>query len=365
MSVDVQDSAFDIRAVDPKTAVIDVDVHEQFQSVKDLLPYLDPHWQRYIVQYNWSGMPKESPYGVPAPGGNTRLDWKPDGGVVRASTVELMREQLLEGEGVSLAILNGMFHLSSLSGWFEFAAALASAYNDWQIEHWLEREPRLRGSVHVTANDPAGAAREIDRVAAHPQIVQVFLPTVTDRQYGDPFYRPIFEAAARNDLVVTLHHGSETRTALGYPRYFIEWHSAIPHANMCQLTSLVFNGLFDALPELKVVVLETGGTWIPHYMWRLDQQYRGLRLEVPWVKRLPSEHIRDNVRVATQPFDELSKTHFEQLIDMMGSDEMLMVSTDYPHFDADSPTKNLPAGLSDDLLQKIRFRNALATYPRL
>jgi uncharacterized protein len=365
MSVDLQQPSFNIRDADPSTAIIDVDVHEQFQSVKELLPYLDEHWRRYIVQYGWSGMPKESPYGVPSTGGNTRLDWRPEGEQVRASTVDLMRTQLLEGEGISLAILNGLFHVSSLSGWYEFAAALAAAYNDWQVEHWLEKEPRLRGSVHVVAHDPVVAAREIDRVAGHPQIVQVFLPTVTDRQYGDPFYRPIFEAAARNDLVVTLHHGSETRTVLGYPRYFVEWHSAIPHANQAQLTSLIFNGLFDALPDLKVVVLETGVTWVPHTMWRLDQQYRGLRLEVPWVKRLPSEHIRDNVRVATQPFDEISKTHFEQLVDMMGSDELLMISTDYPHFDADSPTRGLPAGLSDELVQKIRYHNALATYPRL
>jgi hypothetical protein len=46
---------------------------------------------------------------------------------------------------------------------------------------------------------------------------------------------------------------------------------------------------------------------------------------------------------------------------MMGSDEMLMVSTDYPHFDADSPTKNLPAGLSEDLLQKIRWARGSRT----
>src|SRR4051812_36776100 len=103
MSVDLADTPFDIRAADPATAVIDVDVHEQFQSIRDLLPYLDEHWQRYVLDYGWSGMPKESPYGVPATGGNTRLDWRPGSGQTRASTVDLLRTQLLEGEGISLA----------------------------------------------------------------------------------------------------------------------------------------------------------------------------------------------------------------------------------------------------------------------
>ena len=82
MSTELEHRPFDIRDADPKSAVIDVDVHEQFQSLNDLLPYLDDHWRRYIVQYGWRGVPKESPYGVPSTGGNTRLDWRPDGGVV-------------------------------------------------------------------------------------------------------------------------------------------------------------------------------------------------------------------------------------------------------------------------------------------
>ena len=91
--------------------------------------------------------------------------------------------------------------LLGAQGWYEQAAAMASAYNDWQIEHWLDQEPRLRGSVHVVAHDPSRRRARSTVSAGHPQIVQVFLPVVTDRQYGDPMYHPIYEAAVRNDLV--------------------------------------------------------------------------------------------------------------------------------------------------------------------
>jgi predicted TIM-barrel fold metal-dependent hydrolase len=97
-------------------------------------------------------------------------------------------------------------------------------------------------------------------------------------------------------------------------------------------------------------------------MWRFDQQYLEFRSEVPWLKRKPADYIRDNFRFATQPVDQLSTQHFLQLVDMMGSDRLLMYSSDYPHFDFDSPVRVLPAGVPDDLRERILWRNAAETY---
>ncbi|WCB93352.1 hypothetical protein DSM104299_02065 [Baekduia alba] len=341
------------------TRVVDVDVHEGYTSVRDLVPYLPDKWKKFITEYRWNGPPNPLPYGVPSPGGGTRMDWVPPEGTPMGSDIDALRRQLFDGEGVSVAILNGDFRISTLQGWYEFAVAAASAYNDWQIAHWLEPEPRLRGSIHVVAHDPASAAREIDRLGGHPQIAQVFLPAVNDREYGDPRYRPIFEAAVRNNLPVTLHHSGFTRTAIGYPRYFMEWHvAAIPQTMMCQMASLICNGVFDALPTLKVVMLETGITWIPHFMWRMDLHYRELRSEIPWVKRLPSEILRESLAVGTQPIEDLTKAEFMQLLDQMGTDRMLMFATDYPHWDADSPTRGLPPGVPDEIRHNILSGNA-------
>ena len=348
--------------------LVDTDVHETLASHELLLPYLQPYWQRvmtqYQTQYLGSTTPSNFPYTPPTPGAG-RLDWVP-ADVPMASTVELLRRHLFDGEGVTTAILNGFFYPSSMVGNFELAAALAAAYNDWQVEHWLERDPRLCGSVHVVAADPQEAAREIDRVAAHPQIVQVFLPTVVDRQYGDPYYRPILQAAVRNGLAVALHHNQTTETVLGFPRYYFEWHTvAAPHAAQNQLLSLVANGVFDELPELRVVLLETGVAWLPWFMWRIDQQYREIRVDIPWVKRLPSEHLRDCVRIATQPMGDVKPAEFLRLIEMVDSERMYVFSTDYPHYDADSAEHVLPATLPAELRERIRYRNALETFPRL
>ena len=337
-------------------------------SVKDLLPYLEPVWQRWLGSFAgpWFGTNMVNngwPYTVPGPG--SRVDWLEDGEPLPGTDLELMRRHLFEGEGVTIAILNGLCHFSALRGNYEYAAALAAAYNDWQIDTWLEKEPRLRGSINVVAHDPQ-VAREIDRLAGHPQIVQVFLPTVTDRQYGDPFYWPIFEAALRHDLPVAFHHANHTQTVLGYPRTFIEWHTtAAPQAAQNQILSLVCNGLFDKHPDLKVVFLEASVGWVPWFMARLDQQYRELRTEVPWVKRLPSAHMRDCVRVATQPMSDVKPAEFARLVEETESERIFLFSTDYPHYDADSADSILPKTLPSELRARVRWKNAAETYPKL
>jgi predicted TIM-barrel fold metal-dependent hydrolase len=344
-----------------------VDVHEGLESFKELVPYLKPQWQRFITEYDFSEVSNGGwPYsGSAAP---KRRDWGRDGYTpfLGQNYLDLMQEHLFDELSTEIAILNIIVHFSGVQAWYEFMAALAAAYNDYQIEHWLDKEPRLRGSVHIVAHDPAMAAREIDRVGGHPQMVQVLLPTVVDRQYGDPQYDPIYAAAVRNRLVIALHHGTVTKTALGYPRYWIEWHTlAQPQGMMSQLTSMLANGVFDKFPEIKVVALEAGFTWVPFLMSRLDRQYAQYRHEIPWVTKLPSEHLRDHVRFATQPMEELSAEYLMRVLDMMGGDDLLLFSSDYPHNDADNPAETLPKGLPDSTLRKILAGNAIATYPKL
>lgn len=351
----------------PRTLLIDTDVHEVLHSVSDLIPYIEPHWRLYLegTAGKWAGHGLAATYAMPVSKNAAREDWNLSDGTA-GTDPDMAAQHLFHGEGISHAILNGFFHISRLEHDYEFSEALAAAYNNWQIDNWLERDSRFMGSVHVVAHNPDVAAREIDRVAAHPQIVQVFLPTVDNREYGDPMYRPIFEAALRNDLVVALHHGGHTRTVLGFPRYFAEWHTlAAPHANMAQITSLVFNGTFETFPDLKVVVLEAGVSWLPWLMRRMDQQYKELRSNVPWVKHMPSEHIRNSIRISTQPMTDVTPEEFVQLVDMVQTGDVFMFSSDYPHWDADSPSRVLGKHIPQALRDKIRYGNAVATYPRL
>ena len=129
------------------------------------------------------------------------------------------------------------------------------------------------------------------------------------------------------------------------------------------LISLVCNGVFEKFPELKIVLLEGGFSWVPGMMWKLDQSWAALRREVPWLKRPPSEYIREHIRFGTQPMEEPpDPKHLLSIIDMLGSDKLLMFATDFPHWDFDAPAHALPAALPAELRRKILWENAREFY---
>ena len=343
--------------------VIDTDIHE-VATIEDLLPYLPPVWHKYVTDYGWK--PEERlPYTQPTAGGLDRADAKPGDGRPGGSDLGLLREQVLDLYDVEAGILTGWLNVSSTQeSWVEFKTALVSAYNDWQIANWVERDPRLFGSIHVNPWDVEGAVREIERLADHPRLVQVML-YIGDQAYGQPRYHPIFAAAERYGLVVGMHHSGNAPTALGFHRYYAEWHTLVPQVFMSQAVSLIFNGVFDAHPDLRVILIEGGFSYVPHLMWRTDQQWTELRHEVPWVKRRPSRIIREQLRFSTQPIEEFTPGQLETLIGQMESDELVCFSSDYPHWDFDSPTESLPHRLDPGLRRKILHDNAAATYSRL
>jgi predicted TIM-barrel fold metal-dependent hydrolase len=129
--------------------------------------------------------------------------------------------------------------------------------------------------------------------------------------------------------------------------------------------SLVAEGVFQKFPRLKVVMIEAGFTWLPPFLWRADKSWRGVRREIPWVSEPPSNIIRRHVRFTIQPTDDPpDATIMERVVEQIGSDEMLLFSTDYPHwhFDRDEV---LPKGFSKEITRKVLVDNPLATYGRL
>ena len=65
--------------------------------------------------------------------------------------------------------------------------------------------------------------------------------------------------------------------------------------------SLVMSGIFQRCPDLKIVIAESGLTWVPSLMWRMDQEWKACRREVPWVQEPPSAYVRRHFRFTTAP----------------------------------------------------------------
>jgi len=243
---------------------------------------------------------------------------------------------------------------------------MATAINDWQRDVWLEPEPRFRASLVVPSQNPELAAREIDRIGDHPGFVQVIMPVRTIMPYGKRYFDPIYEAAVRHHLVVGIHYGGAAGhppTPTGWPISFHEEYAGMIQLFQSQINSLIAEGVFARFPDLRMTLIEAGFTWLPSFMWRLDKEWRGLRHEIPWVKRPPSDYMRDHIRWTTQPVDlPGNATHLNQILEQMQSDDLLLYASDYPHNHGEDTPGAWMDGLPEAMPRKIRVDNAKSWY---
>lgn len=322
-----------------RQTIIDVDIHPKPDPsrVAELLP--EPWHMRYLSGNKGPGYP-----GYWNPVGVRRSDAVlPDGSEV-ASTPHGLASYFLDAYGIEYGLLNVDDLSICVSPEANYSAAVVSAINDVIIRDWLPADPRLRASLIVSPVDPSLAAREIHRLGDHPGVVQVLMPSAARMPYGQRFYHPIYEAAVEYNLPVAIHPGQEgvgisyPPTPAGYPSSYFEWHTGLVGSYIGHLVSLVTEGVFVKFPTLKWVLIEGGVSWLPALSWRFDKNYKALRATTPWLTQPPSEIVREHLLLTTQPIEEPDNPeHFRQLLGMFDAGHMLLFSTDYPHWDGDTP----------------------------
>jgi predicted TIM-barrel fold metal-dependent hydrolase len=248
------------------------------------------------------------------------------------------------------------------------ARAFARAVNDWIAKEWLDRDPRLRASIVVPMQNAEYAVDEIERWANDKRFVQVLAMAMQELPLGRRHYWPIYAACERHGLPLGIHAGSAYAnpvTALGWPTWYLEDYAAQSQGFQSQVASLITEGVFAKHSGLKVVLMESGITWLPPFLWRFDKFWRGLRTEVPWVDRAPWEMVRDHFRLTLQPLDAPDDPHVvERAIEHLRSDDMLLYASDFPHWQFEGDAV-MPAGISPALRRKIAVDNPRATYARL
>lgn len=351
----------------PFAGAIDCDLHPLMPSATALLPYLDEYWRdqlvnRHIDRYSFvlTSYPPYSPL-------SARPDWRQTSGLP-AGDIDAIRRHALDPFGTRLAICNVLHGAVALFN-EDMAAALCAAVNDWTAKELLDREPRLRASILLPAHNPALALREIERLAPDRRFVQVLLLAMGEMLLGRRTYWPIYAAAEKHGLAIGIHAGStyhHAPTPSGWPAHRVEDYVAQSAAFESQLLSFLTEGVFQKFPALRLVLIESGVTWLPTPLWRTNKTWRGMRPEVPWIDRPPAELLREHVRLTLQPLDvpRGDPQRFARVLDHVGSDRMLLFSTDYPHWHFDGEDV-LPDGLTDDTLRRFMIDNPLETYPRL
>jgi uncharacterized protein len=352
-----------------RLAIVDCDIHPVQRQKSDLAPFMEARWREHLATFGghirqglWAGQnvfPRMM-------GAGRRLDSFPPGGGPPGSDLATMQKQHLDPNGVEI----GMLICGNGSGFEErnldYGAALAHAVNEWQLEYFCRKEPRLRAGIVVPQENPEAAVAEIELRASDSAFSQVVVSPRSAEPLGRRKYWPILGATEASGKPLGLHqaniNGGHPSTGSGWPTYYMQEHYAfMPHLQSV-VVSLIFEGVFERFPRLNVAIIEAGYSWAPALGWRMDKCWERMRKEVPHVKRPPSEYLREHIWFTTQPIEEPDNpNHLVESFDWIGWDRMLF-STDYPHWDFDDPQYAIRFKMTDQQRTMLFRDNARALY---
>lgn len=247
---------------------------------------------------------------------------------------------------------------------FELKRACSRAYNAWLAEYCVTAPNRLLGIGQIAMHDPVEAIADLEELRALGMrgVMLPGDPAVED--YDSPIYDDFYRAAVEMGLPLSFH----ILTSRGKQYRGSALNGFMNTMRACQdvIGMLVFGGVFDRHPDLKIVSVEADAGWVPHYMYRMDHGYLRHRHHITPGKELgrkPSEYMSENIYVTFQD----DWTAFGAAKAGMINPGRVMWANDYPHSDSTWPwSQPLLArhaeGIPRDTLEKILFRNVAALY---
>ena len=122
-------------------------------------------------------------------------------------------------------------------------------------------------------------------------------------------------------------------------------------------------GVFNHFPSLRVVLIESGVTWLPGFLWRAIKSWRGLRGETPWFTRSPADLLRQHVRLTVQPFDAPGNGRVVNASSSISTATRCCCSPPTSRIGI-SRARCAAAGFPPMSIRKLAVDNPLATYPR-
>ena len=220
----------------------------------------------------------------------------------------------------------------------ELLAACCRAYNDWSLEYCSTAPKRLRMAAMLPMQAPDLALEEARRAAGKGAACFYVRPNpIENRNLHHAAYEPLWAEIARLGLPVCLHDsGSPYLPSFGER---METHTsghiiAHPFEAMVAMMSLIWFGVIERHPTLKIVHVEADAGWLPYWLQRMEQHYEfSNNAEHPDLKRRPTDYFKSNFLVACRG-DEMTLPSVVALV----GDANLTFNTDYPHPDGTWPS---------------------------
>ncbi|MGH7843788.1 MAG: amidohydrolase family protein [Candidatus Binatia bacterium] len=270
----------------------------------------------------------------------------------------------MDQEGIDVSVLfpTSAFHVNRLPE-KDYAAALCRGYNNW-IASVCSESPRLKGIGIAPFPDVPTAVAEVNRA-----ITKLGLAGVTVGSYGmknhlgEPMFWPIYEELQRLNAPLLVHNqrsgpAGETR----FDTFLFKHTVGRPFETMIDCAALMYGGVPEKFPKLRIAFLECGVGWVPYWMDRMDEEWEKRQAEAPLLKTKPSEYMKTgNWFYATEP----EESSLPYALERVGENNVIFAS-DYPHWDGMFPyvvsTIRERKDISDSAKEKILGDNAKKLY---
>ena len=329
--------------------LIDCDIHIGYESLADLIPYLDAPTAELVRQSGTNGLAMPTyPWNHPA--GWIRRDLYERGGGtrLRLHVARHVARTHLDPYGVEFGIAEP--DEAAVSRCSPTGSSRPSSAARTTTGCSTTGSSPSRGSGGCSSFRRSGPRRRHARSgeSAGGTSCRRLPPGASRIPYGNPVHDPIWEAANELGLPVAVHTHYESigiagpLTAAGMPDFYAEYHTLCGSGMYGHFVSILCHGIFERFPDTRVAMVEGGLVPFVGFLWRLDTNWKSCRPEIPWCRRRPSDYVWDHVRFATQPLEAPDEpAQLLQAIEFLRPAETLMYASDFPHWDFDEPEQTL------------------------
>ncbi|MCH9037722.1 MAG: amidohydrolase family protein [Chloroflexi bacterium] len=283
--------------------------------------------------------------------------------------------EAMDVEGIDIALLfpsMGLFAHAKEYDDDNLAAAISRAYNNWLAEFCQSDNNRMYGSAMVTAQNIEAAVEESRRAGEKLGFKSIFLRPnpMRGRNWHHPYYDPLWAECQRLDLAVGFHEGTPCELPVAMGERFDGQHedlwttehlAAHPIEQMYACLSVIMGGVTERFPDLRIAFLEGNCSWLPFWLWRMDEHYehreKVLKERLPL---LPTEYFKRQCYASVEADESPGK----YAVDWLGDDNIVF-STDYPHPDTRYPRSVevfLTLPFPEESLRKILWDNCARLY---
>lgn len=271
---------------------------------------------------------------------------------IRRLTDPDLRIKDQDRDGVQAEVLYGVLGATSRLNDAEAAVEVLRIYNEWLAGFCSTHPERLAGLASIPNHPIEAAIAEVERVARRGALRGLDIANSPDlKPLWDPYWNPLWEVINATGLPLHFHTvsgyvpdhirkimligGDPTRASLpGMPEVDLPVARAAFATNITAfqlnmsniLTSMIYSGVLERCPRIRLVLGEAGIGWIPYVLWRMDaeweDQFKDLSLTMPpsgyWTRQCRATYQTDPVGI--------------KLIDEVGA-ENIMWGSDFPHPD--------------------------------